>query len=174
MADRSSVKEKHENFHVGNFVNWLNDTYRCNYSVIDKPEPPDAIIQSGTTIRWVEISTSFMSPEFARDEFSFATPGEVHRPMDTSLIKGPDASFAKQFCSVVKAKLEKKSYLPVTRKYGPGYLVIPIRYPLFTASTIDYMKQRWVKLNIDNLGCFRSVRFTYQSMGGWKFQLWRL
>jgi hypothetical protein len=178
MADRRPIKKKHEQFHIKNFVDWLNATYQCDYKVIAEPEPPEAVIQSKTRISWVEISTAFLDIGYARDVMSYATPGEKHVSVSGNIYGDPDQIAAKNFVDVVKKKLEKTSYLPVAEKYGPGYLVIPIHNPFFTTETIEYMKEEWAKTTIDDLGCFKSVRISYQPIIGvtvqpnWVFYRW--
>lgn len=84
----------------------------------------------------------------------------------------PDRQFANRFAHVVKKKLEKKSYLPIAKQYGPGYLVIPIYNPLFDDLTVEFMKTAWASTTIIDLGCFRSVRITFPTFNGYKFYRW--
>lgn len=178
MSDRRPLKKKDERFHINNFVEWLNSTYGSSYKVIGEPEPPDAIIESKFTTSWIEISTAFIDSSYAQDLMSYATPDEVHKPSSGNLLVEPDRSTAQSFAAVLKKKLEKTSYLPVAKKYGPGYLIIPIRNPFFDESTIRTMKEEWSKTVVNDLGCFKSVRITYQPVIGimvqphWDFYLW--
>lgn len=178
VPDRKPIKKKHEQFHINNFVEWLNATYRCNYKIIAETEPPEAVIQSKTKTSWIEISTAFLDVGYAKDVMSYVTPGEKHVSVSGKLYVGPDQLAAESFVDVVKKKLEKRSYLPIAKKYGPGYLVVPIHNPLFTKETLAYMKAEWEKAQINDLGCFRSVRISYQPIVGitvqphWVFQKW--
>ncbi|PHR47907.1 hypothetical protein [Cycloclasticus sp.] len=178
MADRGPLKKKDERFHINNFVEWLNSTYGSSYKVIAEPEPPEAIIESKYTTSWIEISTAFINSSYAQDLMSYATPDEEHKSISGDLFVEPDRTAAKNFVAVVKKKLEKRSYLPIAKEYGPGYLVIPIRNPFFDESTIRLMKEEWDKTEVNDLGCFKSVRISYQPKIGitvqpyWKFYLW--
>lgn len=162
MPDRRPIKKADERFHIGNFVNWLNSTYHCNYNVIAEPEPPEAVIQSKTRTSWIEISTAFLDQTHARDTMSRATPGEKATGGSRRVIAGPDDLAARNLISVVKNKLEKKSYASVAKTYGPGYLVIPIRNPLFDNHTLECIKREWAEASINDLGYFRSVRLTFE------------
>lgn len=162
MPDRRSIKKADERFHIRNFVEWLNSTYRCHYRVTAEPEPPEAIIQSKSKTSWIEISTAFLDQTHARDTMSQATPGEQPTGGNRRLIIGPDEMAASNLVSVVKKKLEKASYASVAREYGPGYLVIPIRNPLFDNHTLECIKKEWANATINDRGYFRSVRLTFQ------------
>jgi hypothetical protein len=157
MPGRRDTQQAHERAQIKAFVTWLNSRYRASFEVVDEPNPPEAIIRSGRTTRWVEVTDAFWSDEFAQDEYSYATPGEKHKPIGSGPFVEPDAKFAARFVEVVKKKLEKKSYLPSRDAYGPGYLVVPIMYPLFDAHSLHCMKEAWSRTQMEDLGCFRGV-----------------
>ena len=178
MANRKPIKKEHERFHISNFVEWLNKTYHCTYRVISEPEPPEAVIQSKYRKSWIEVSTAFLNTDYARDVMSYVTPGEKHVSIAGNSIVNPDKFFAKSFVSVVKKKLEKRSYLSITEELGPGYLVIPILNPFFDDQTLSLMKEEWDNIKINDLGCFKSIRISFQPKVGitvqhyWKFYKW--
>lgn len=178
MVDRGPIKKENERFHINNFMEWLNKTYHSSYRVIAEPEPPEAIIESKYRRSWIEISNAYMSAEYAQDLVSYVTPGEKHKSVNGEISVDIDRNAAKKFVNVVKKKLEKKSYLPVAEEYGPGYLIIPIYNPFFDEHTLSLMKEEWKKTEINDLGCFKSVRISFQPKIGitvqpyWKFYLW--
>ena len=171
MSDRKPIHQAHERAQVAIFLEWLNSRYGANYSVVAEPDPPEAIIRSGRKTRWVEVTDAFWSDDFAKDEYSYATPGEVHKPIGTGPFVNPDTAFSKRFVDVVRKKLEKKSYLNSRDLYGPGYLVVPIMYPLFNSHTIRIMRHVWSQTEIKDLGCFRSIYMNLQ-MGRGPIQRW--
>lgn len=144
MNRRRAIQRAHERAQVEAFITWLNSRYGARYEVVAEPNPPEAIIRSGRTTRWVEVTDAFWSDAFAQDEYSYATPSEKHKPIGNGPFVGPDAQFAARFVDAVRKKLEKTSYLPSVQAYGPGYLVVPIMYPLFNSHSLWYMKQAWV------------------------------
>lgn len=172
MIDRRPIQQAHERAYIDSFLNWFNKAYRSNFKVISEPNPPEAIIRSSKTTRWVEISTAFWSDDYAQDLYSYATPGEKHKPVGPGPFVNLDADFAKRFVSVVKKKLEKKSYLPARDKYGPGYLIVPIKYPWFNDETVHKMREAWEASVIKDLGCFRSVYIARSSLSKIKFFRW--
>lgn len=172
MANRQEIKKNHERFHINNFLEWFNNAYKSDFKVVAEPEPPEAIIESARTTRWIEISTAFWNDEYAKDVFSFATPNETYKPIEKGPFIEMDREFARNFVTVLVKKLEKKSYLKVKEKYGTGYLVIPIYFPFFDSSTIRLMKEEWTKRVYSDLGCFRSIRICYRSSNKWVFYRW--
>lgn len=171
-SSRRVIQQAHERAQVAIFLDWFNCRYRADFRVFAEPDPPEAMVRSRRTTRWVEISTAFMSDAFAHDEYSYATPGETHKPVPDGIHIEPDREFAKRFVAVVKKKLEKKSYVPVAREYGRGYLVVPIMYPLFNAHSLRYMAKAWSEVEVFDLGCFRSVYITRRSWSDTVVQRW--
>lgn len=160
LVSRRDTQQAHERAQVAAFLAWFNKRYRSDFQVIAEPNPPEAIIKSGRTMRWIEVTDAFWNNEYAIDEYSYATLGERHRPMGKGPHLNPDATFAERFVEVIRKKLEKPSYLPSQTLYGPGYLLVPINYPLFTRVTLDYMREAWAAATINDLGCFRAIYTT--------------
>jgi hypothetical protein len=65
MVGRRPVQQEHERAYVDHFITWFNRAYRTNFKVIDEPNPPEAIIRSSRTTRWIEVSTAFWSNAYA-------------------------------------------------------------------------------------------------------------
>jgi hypothetical protein len=173
--NRRSVLKAHEQFTIKLFLEWFNKQYRSQFMVIKEPDPPEAIIKSGSTVRWVEVTAAFWSDEFAQDLCSYATEGEPHKSIgDGSVSVNPTAEFVKRFLSILKKKLEKKSYEPYRDRYGPGYLVVSIQYPFFDRHTMIRMTRAWTSSRSNDLGCFRSVYLAHRTFGGgYKITRWR-
>jgi hypothetical protein len=169
---RHAVKQAHERYQVGLLLKALNDRHRSRYIVISEPEPPEAIIRSNRTTRWVEVVTVYLNTDFARDLNSFATAGETHQCSSGKLIVGPDEQFSQNFVSVVRAKLEKKTYGEFRDRYGPGYLLVSIQNPLFGSDTLLTISEHWRATSIDDQECFRSIYLTYRAEHGYKIRRW--
>jgi hypothetical protein len=170
MIDRRPIQQEHERAHVSSFVNWFNREYHTDFRVDDEPkapdEAPDAILRSssGSTC-WVEVSSAFLNGAYAEDLYSYVTPGEAHKPYRNRPLQEPDNNFARRFVCVVKNKLEKQSYIQCKNRYGEGYLVVPIMYPLFNEQTIEAMEAVWETSapTVNALGCFSSVYIVHGS-----------
>jgi len=83
-----------------------------------------------------------------------------------------DQEFVNNFISVIKKKLEKTSYLEWREKYGPGYLIIPIKHPFFERQTVTFMKEALAVCSINDLGCFRRIYIAFSSMNRIRFSRW--
>ena len=170
---RRTTQEAHERFNVTTFVDEINRRHRASYRVVEEPNPPEAIIQSKGKISWVEVTSAFMNRSFAEESWSYATPGEKPRPMPSEVIVGPDAQFATNFAATVTKKLEKESYVPFRDKYGPGYLVVSVQYPLYGSDTPRFMRRAWQKTQVEDRGCFRSIYLVVRRYRGYQVILWR-
>lgn len=171
---RSAIKEKHERYQVGLLIQELNRRHRASYKVVAEPDPPEAIIQSGKTIRWAEVVTAFWNDAYARDLNSYATPGEAHVSVGNGPFMNMDQEFASKFVKSVKSKLEKKGYIPFRETYGPGYLVVSIHYPFLAADTMQLVEDEWALTTVNNLGCFRSVYVTFRVFKGYRVVRWKV
>ena len=172
--DRRPIQRQHERAVVSSFVDWLNERRGTRYNVIAEPDPPEAIIRSVRVTRWIEVVDAVFSGEYARDLYSDATPGERHVPIVPGPYLEPDETFAKNFVAVVAKKLSKRSYLPFLEKYGPGYLVVSVHYPLFDDQTIRRARILWSeRKRRTDLGCFRDVFYENRRSDGPPFRRWR-
>lgn len=61
---RRDTQQAHERAQVAAFLAWFNKRYRANFQVIADPNPPEAIINSGRTKRWIEVTDAFWSDEY--------------------------------------------------------------------------------------------------------------
>ena len=170
---RREIQEAHERFVVGLFLDYFNRCYHTDFKVVDEPNLPDAIIKSKKSVRWVEVTTAYLSKEFAIDLNSYATKDEIYKPIEQGLLVEPDAKFAAQFVGVIKQKLEKSTYEPIREEYGQGYLVVSIQYPLFDARTLSYIRSLWDQIQLNNTNCFKSIYIVYRTYNGCKISRWK-
>lgn len=173
MNSRSQVKKLHERFTVNLFLKAFNFRYHTDFKVVDEPDPPEAIVQSKNATRWVEVTTAYLSEEYAMDLHSYATEGEKHKPVSQDGLINPDEQFAKQFVKVVKDKLEKPTYQPFFNQYAHGYLVVSIKYPLFNLKTLKIIQRIWDETKVMNTGFFKSIYITYPVFHDYKVSLWK-
>ncbi len=136
MRPRDKISASHEKAVVDQFVSWLNSKNSSNFAVVERPDPPDAIINDGEITSWVEHCDLYRSHEEARSELSFITPGEIHTPHSEHPISEPDNRIAQKLVKLMRSKLGKSSYLESFQKYGCGYLVISERDPLFNNDSL--------------------------------------
>jgi hypothetical protein len=165
--NRQEVKKAHERFTIDLFLEWFNRWHSSQFKVIDEPDPPEAIIKSGKTIRWVEVTAAFWNDAFAQDICSYATEGEGHKPApDGAVSVNPTSVFVRKFITLLAQKLSKSSYVDYRDTYGPGYLIVSIQYPFFSKDVVARLGCAWDELQVVDRGCFRSIYFAYREFGG--------
>lgn len=172
MADRRPIQQAHERAFIDHFLDWFSRAYRTDFKVVSEPNPPEAVIRSSRTTRWIEVTTAFWNEAYAKDLYSYATPGEEHKPVGPGPFQGMDNAFARSFVSVVKNKLEKQSYVSSRDQYGPGYLVVPMMHPWHDGQTVGHMKDAWAASTVNDLGCFRSIYIAFQLQNAIRFSRW--
>jgi len=135
------VKRLHELAVATDYANYIT-TETDIYSVVETPDPPDAILKStdGKFV-WIEITDVFRSEKEARDAYSFATGGDYQRPQE--VIIEPDKMISYSTVEGVERKLDKISYRGALDKHGKGVLVLWIYDPLFTNSTLERVKKEF-------------------------------
>jgi hypothetical protein len=174
VSQRRRVQELHERFTVNLFLKEFNFRYHTDFKVIEEPNPPEAIVQSKNSTRWVEVTTAYLDAEYAADLNSYATKGEKHVPRRRQELSiDTDEQFAKQFVRVVKNKLEKSTYEPSFRKHGKGYLVVSIKYPLFGKETLRLIEHVWDQAQALDKGFFKSIYITYPVFNEYRVSLWK-
>lgn len=170
---RRGVQQRHERHTVEVFLAALNGRHRAHFRVVEEPNPPEAIIRSRRTTRWVEVVTAYWSEAFAKDVHSHATEGERHEPIGNGCFTNMTPEFAERFATVIKQKLEKTSYVHARETFGPGYLVVSIQFPFYGKETPHFMRRALAGRTIADLGCFRSIYLVYRHLSGYKVCRWR-
>ena len=128
---RWSVQQAHERFQVRLLLDHFRHCHRANFKVIAEPNPPEAVISTGKTTRWVEVVTAFWNDAYAKDQYSYATPGERHESVGDGVFMNMTSEFANNFTRAVQGKLSKESYRSLFEQYGTGYLLVAVQFPFF-------------------------------------------
>jgi len=170
MNTRKTIKNGHENYVVSQFIAWYNKRYRSNYTIVDKPDPPDAIARSNRRTLWLEHCDIYRSGDEAREEYSAIVPGEKFVPHSEHPIFDPDERTASALLALIGNKISKTSYDKYAEKYGKGVLIATERDPLFSDSTIQTIKRKIHSANIDIVPShFRSVYLGFRVRNGLEF-----
>ncbi len=170
---RRHVQVLHERFNVQLFLDEFNARYHTDFTVIDEPNPPEAIIQSKEATRWVEVTTAYTSESQAISLNTYAVKGERYKPTEQEIVDKPDEQFAKKFVGVITKKLGKTSYEPFFKRYGKGYLVVSIQHPLFDQKTMEAIERVWDETKILDKGFFKSIYIVDRVNNGYKVSLWK-
>ncbi|TKS57969.1 MAG: hypothetical protein EWM72_03325 [Nitrospira sp.] len=164
---RREIQQGHEYAILTLFAQHLSSLTRLTYELVEQPDPPDGVLrsQSGQYI-WVEVADIYRSVDEAHEERSHVTLGEdlfVHREHP---IVSPDERTAIAAISVIKNKIAKNNYQPISEKYGLGILIACERDPLFDENTLTEIQERvcneMIRLQSISKGFLREV-YLYQS-----------
>ena len=142
MPNRAAIQKAHELAVLNAAVEEHNRAHGLRLEVVERPDPPDAILSDGTITTWLELTDAFFSGDWARDLFSHAAD-EPHRPMREGGYADMDAQLATRFCELVCDKASKDSYKPFIATYGPGILVVGLESPWIGDETIAAIDREW-------------------------------
>lgn len=170
MKPREQIQRAHEDAVINTFLAWYNLRNTTNFTVIEKPDPPDAIAQDGDKFIWIEHADIYRSYEEAQEERSYVNPGEKPYVRKEHPIFSPDERTAIAFMTTLDKKISKGSYEEWHIKYGQGILILTERDPLFSQSTWACINEHLDSATFGNdKGFFKSVFFGYRCMGGLGF-----
>lgn len=135
MVNRRQLKDIHENAVIRQFKAYLEiDGVRLK--VLDRPEPPEAIVDIDGKRTWIEITDAFLDKKHAIGLTSGACDDVEHVSDDGRLIIDPDATFSSVLHSVIEAKYDKASMHSIAKSLGSGILLVGIFTPFTTAEAI--------------------------------------
>ena len=171
MRAREKIKYAHETAVIETFINRLNFKTSKDFKIIDRPNPPDAILQSGNIYLWVEHADIYRNAEEAREECSIVTPGETPRYHSEHPIVEPDERITISFIAILHKKLMKESYREPFKKFGPGILILTEQDPGFDESTMECIQDKLVGYDFSGVRrYFKEAYLGYDSMGNLLFQ----
>lgn len=174
MNKRKPIQTQHEKSFINRFLCWLHENTGEQFKVLERPNPPDAIIGSDYRTSWVEACNTFYPEGYAQDIWSRVTPGEIYKPMPKTFQQDIDLKFAECFADSLKDKLSKESYSEYVKKYGQGYLIIGMQSPWFDETTKIYMRRECEARNFENKGSFNKIFIEYCHINKNAFQEWHL
>jgi len=128
---RREVKEIHEKSVLEGFKN-LSESNGNVVEILDKPEPPDAVILINGKKTWIEITDAFINPEHARSLTSSVSEDKEWIKSKPGLINVD--GFNETLKGVIKEKYDKNSIQQVCSERGSGILIVgcfsPLHYPI--------------------------------------------
>jgi hypothetical protein len=171
---RNDIKDKHERYIVDEFIRYWEDQNHEHFQVVERPDPPEAIVESLHRRTWIEVGTVYASDAWAQDLHSYTNPDEEHRPMPPGRHFKMDQTFAERFVNVLQDKLTKKSYAAAFTALGPGVLLLDTKTPWFGGDTWDMMLNECRKVDWSaSTGYFRQVFIAFRHMNTTAFEEWK-
>ena len=135
MVSRRELKTEHEDVVLRQFKEYISSKV-MNLELLERPEPPDAIIELDGQRTWVEITDAFLDKEHAISLTTGACEDVEHLPDDRRLIIDPDASFSRVLHSVIEFKYAKAAMCKVAATEGLGILLVGIFTPFTMAEEV--------------------------------------
>ena len=171
MHNRKKIQDNHELAVLNEFINWLNSQSHQEFKIIERPDPPDAIIKGNSRIEWLGHTDAYRSPEEAQEERSRVTLGEKPYHRKEHPIIGSDERIAAVVVNSLHSKLQKDSYKTVYEKYGQGTLIVSERDQLFCLDTLDNIKTALSSYFFaGDRGYFKQAYLCIRSNGGYFFE----
>ncbi len=163
MQARKQIKDKHEGCVIEAFVCWYNAQTAQRFSIVARPNPPDAVVQFEDTKLWIEHADVYRGPEEAREEYAYATLGESDYDHSERPIVEPDERTTIALLAILDKKLAKESYKEFFEKFGKGLLLLTERDPLFSESTMECIRERLREHNFSkDRGYFKEAYIGYR------------
>ena len=148
---RREVKEKHEQAILDSFQRYIENKGK-SFEVLDRPEPPDAIVLIDKEKVWIEITDVFLSKKLAESITSYVAEDIPHRPISRKnrFVIEPHRSFSTILIDVILKKYTKCSIGSVFRDNGSGILIVGINTPFANASELAIKEKDTVIFAINN------------------------
>lgn len=145
MSLYRNIQRDHELAVLGAFSNYLAKLGK-SLKVIERPDPPDAIVEVSGVRSWLEITDAFFDDAHAKLVNLNAATDKANISYGRRIVE-PDISFKKNLYEVIEKKYKKRSMLNEFSKSGPGILVVGINTPHSSAvEVLNEEKQSIAKL----------------------------
>ncbi|RZT98240.1 hypothetical protein EV681_0016 [Advenella incenata] len=171
MVSRRNLKNLHEEAVLRQFKDYLEKD-GINLKILERPEPPEAIVELNGRKTWIEITDAFLDSHHAISLTSGASDDVEHVPDHRRLIYEPDESFSAVFHSVIEAKYDKASMHSIANSQGSGILLVGVFTPFTNAVAVAQHEAEAVA----NLASKKSIQvfetiYTYDGTGQRSFHV---
>lgn len=129
------IQSAHEQSVLDSFGVYL-DGQGVSLEVIDRPDPPDAIVKMDDKDCWIEITDAFQNSDWARSVTSYAADDKDHQPYQSRVIYEPDSRACEIVKGVILKKYEKNSMNGLLSQCGQGVLLVGAYTPLTSPEEI--------------------------------------
>jgi hypothetical protein len=129
------IQSAHEQSVLDSFNSYL-DEQGISLVVLDRPDPPDAIVKIDDENCWIEITDAFQSADWAKSLTSYAADDKTHQPYQRRVICEPDSEACEKVKEVILKKYQKNSMNCLLNQYGQGILLVGAYTPLTSPEEI--------------------------------------
>ena len=151
------IQSAHEESVLDSFASFLRSQGQ-HLRVLERPDPPDAIVELDGTKSWIEITDAFQSSDWARSMTSHAADDRTHQPYQSRLICEPDQEACERVTEVILKKYDKSTMKGLLSSHGQGILLVGAYTPLTSPEEIVEQAGNSIRAEIRGLNpIFRSI-----------------
>jgi len=161
---RNELKDEHELSVIDRFRVYI-ESKGDSFNVLERPDPPDAIVEINGNKTWIEITDAFLCTEIAESITSYAADDVSHRPVPSKKkrVINPKEQFSSVLQKVILDKYKKQTMISTFNSYGYGILIIGIFNPFSTLEDIVITeKDRIMKVIQNEVKIFDRI-FLYEA-----------
>ena len=163
------IQPAHEESVLNSFSKYYQ-SIGSNLKVIDRPDPPDAIVDIDNEKCWIEITDAFQSSEWAQSITSYAAEDKTRKPFKSGVLYEPDTQACEKVREVIIKKVQKQSLNNIAAKSGKGILLVGCYTPLTTAQEIIELAQTsLIETLSDAPDIFKSIYLYENTKSGHEF-----
>lgn len=171
MVARRDLKSRHEEAVLQHFKAHLEEQ-GIYLEILERPEPPEAIVEIGGGRTWIEITDAFLDRKHAIGVTSGACDDVEHIRDDGRLIIEPDETFSRALHSVIGAKYDKASMRAIAEAEGRGILLVGVLTPFTTAEEVAHTEAASIaELVLNKPDKVFSTIYVYDGYGERKFHV---
>jgi|GEM_PF-945666 len=163
------IQPAHENSVLDSFEGYLKES-GATFQVIERPDPPDALVNIDGEPCWVEITDAFQSIEWAKSITSYAAEDKTHTPRKSGVIFNPDSAACEKVKEVIVKKYDKQTMKDLYLSRGQGILLVGAYTPLTTLEEIIEQGSDLILSEISQkISIFKSIYLYQNSQQGHVF-----
>lgn len=161
MTSHRDLNPTHESAVLDSYKNLLSSQGKV-LELINRPDPPDAIVKIDGVDTWIEITDAHFSQETAISITSHAADDKVHIPSKGDLVRDFDSITNERVESAIRAKLQKKTMQSIATSNKPGILLVGLYGPFFNILEVEsnFSDEFKAELKVQNI--FSSI-YVYQT-----------
>ena len=172
MITARQVKKRNELAVLKAAIHAHNQRVCRSYEIIERPDPPDAIIEDEMGTTWIEHTNAFFSREWAQDLQTFPGPEEKRVAMPSGPYGGMDHQLALAVRAAIVAKAGNPKYQPVIEKDGPGILVVGLESPWLDTHSFEEIYRLFETRPVDGIGTVFSSIYLGSRIDGVNVATW--
>ena len=129
------MQSAHEQSVLDSFRSYL-ETKGVSLQLLDRPDPPDAIVQIDGESGWIEITDAFQNTAIAKRFKTATIDNSEEQDYRMVAMYEPDREACERVKEVIFKKYDKNSMSDLLEQYGQGILLVGAYTPLTSPEDI--------------------------------------